>query len=77
MKTLLKVLLLSFFLCGETLAMNAQQPPVPTVQEQVQVQEVTTCEKKVAHYKKKLDEHPNSPYYQFLYNLWTKRCPDE
>jgi len=76
MGTHLKIFFLALFLSSSSLAMNAQQPPVPTVQQQIEIREATECEQKVMDYEKKLDEHPNSPYFKFMLRLWEKRCPN-
>lgn len=77
MKALLKVITLSLFLVGQSVAMDTQQAPVPTVQQQIEIREATECEQKVSHYREKVNEHPNSAYYKFMYKLWNNRCPDK
>lgn len=77
MKTLIKILFLSIILCGAAQAMNAKEYEVPSVQQQLDLREATECEQKVMKYRKKLKDHPKSPYYKFMFNLWYKRCPTQ
>ena len=76
MKALLNAFFLSIVLCGPVVAMNAQQVPVPTVQQQVEIRQATECEQKVRHYRELKETKPN-PYVNFMFNLWYKRCPDK
>jgi hypothetical protein len=78
MDKLLKAFILSFILCGPTIAANApqQQIHVPTVQQQMEIREATECEQKVRHYRELKETKPNA-YVHFMFNLWYKRCPDK
>lgn len=79
MKALLNIFLLSLtLLCSPIAAMDSsQQMQVPTIQQQIQIRDATECEQRVMYYHEQLVQHPNSPYFKFMYNLWFKRCPDK
>lgn len=51
-----------------------QQQIAPEQRQQVYDEELEKCSEKLNKYARKVDENPNSIYYNYKLDYWLKRC---
>ncbi len=56
---------------------NPGTTQVAPIQKRLKMQGISNCEKKLEEFHNKVKEHPDDPYYEFMFRKWGTRCFNE